>query len=314
MPTPTTAMLPKPRNDDEFEDIVVDCLRVRWGDPNVQRFGRSGQAQHGVDIIGRPARLNGKIAGGQCKCTKALSLADVIKEVDKAKTFPGLLAEFYVVASIDRDAKLQAGVWQHFSANPAPFLVEVIFWEDVTADLAATPNLVAKHWKGFDQQFSSGSSSAPNRASAEHRRRIAMLIQHLARLEGQQVQTPGYLWIAYGHEHGVNASPEEIDARCAPGLSAYMTAIDLESVRRHLRGVLETTQRLVSELEGDTSVAEEAPEAYLALMRGLNARARILQHALMYGAAEKASSDYLELTNQRDVAVEQLVRRLRERA
>jgi hypothetical protein len=35
-----------------------------WNDDNVQRFGRNGQPQHGVDILGRP---NGGIEGIQCK-------------------------------------------------------------------------------------------------------------------------------------------------------------------------------------------------------------------------------------------------------
>lgn len=149
MPTPTTAKLPKPRNEDEFEDIVVDFLRLRWKDPNAQRNGRRGQGQHGVDVIGHPPWLDGKMAGGQCKNTEEVTLKMVIAEVDKAIHFPGGLAEFYFVTSADRDAPLQSAVRLHFKAHPAPFDVEVLFWQDVTADLAQDEDLVAKHWKGF---------------------------------------------------------------------------------------------------------------------------------------------------------------------
>jgi hypothetical protein len=146
------------------------------------------------------------------------------------------------------------------------------------------------------------------------RRRIARLLQHMSRLEGQQVQTPGFLWIAHGHESGFNASFRDTNSDRAIGLSDYMAAIDLESVRDHLHEVLETTLGLIAELDSDTVIAEEVPDAYMALMRGLNARARILRHALRHGAAERASKDYQELIGQRDAAVELLVRHLRERA
>lgn len=154
MPTPSTAKWPKPRSEDEFEDIVVDFVRVRWKDPNAQRHGRRGQKQRGVDIVGRPPRLKGKTVAGQCKNTDALSLGDVVEEVEKAKRFPGGLAEFYVITSGDRDAKLQTAVRKHFKANPAPFDIEVVFWSDVVADLAEHPDLVRKHWKGFSESAS----------------------------------------------------------------------------------------------------------------------------------------------------------------
>ena len=143
------------------------------------------------------------------------------------------------------------------------------------------------------------------------RRRIAKLLQHMSRLEGQQIQTPGYLWIAHGHEGGFNPSLRGTDL---DGLFGYMAAIDLESVRDHLHDVLETTLGLIAELDSDTVIAEEVPDAYKALMSGLNARAKILRHALRHGAAERASKDYQELIEQRDAAVELLVRHLRERA
>jgi hypothetical protein len=148
MPTPATAKWPKPKNEDEFEDIATDFLRIRWKDPNATRNGRRGQAQHGVDVVGHPKWLK-KPAGGQSKNTDSPTLAMVTAEVDKAKDFPGGLSEFLFVTSGDRDAELQAAVREHYVASPAPFHVEVIFWQDITADLAGHDELVLKHWKGF---------------------------------------------------------------------------------------------------------------------------------------------------------------------
>jgi hypothetical protein len=149
VPSPATAKWPKPKGDDEFEDIAVDFVRIRWDDPNATRYGRRGQRQHGVDILGRPPRLAPERAGAQCKNTDELTLRDVILEVEKAKMFPGGLAEFLLVTTADRDAKLQAAVDAHFEHAPAPFSVRLAFWNDVVTDLAVDPDLVRKHWGGF---------------------------------------------------------------------------------------------------------------------------------------------------------------------
>jgi hypothetical protein len=149
MPMPTTAKWPKPKSEDEFEDIVVDFLRIRWQDPHATRNGRRGQRQHGVDIVGHPPWAKGRTAGAQCKNTDSLTLAGVNAEVEKAKGFNGELSEFLLVTSGDRDAFLQAEVREHYKAQPAPFHVEILFWPDIVADISGSADLVAKHWKGF---------------------------------------------------------------------------------------------------------------------------------------------------------------------
>lgn len=147
MPIPTTAKLFKPKSEDEFEDISVDFLRLRWRDPHATRNGRRGQRQDGVDVIGHPPWLDGRIAGAQCKNTEHVALKDVIVEARKAEAFEGRVAEFLLVTSADRDARLQSEVREHFRANRAPFHIEVIFWADITADLAQDDKLIEKHWR-----------------------------------------------------------------------------------------------------------------------------------------------------------------------
>lgn len=148
MPTPTTAKWPKPKSEDEFEDIATDFLRIRWKDPHASRNGRRGQGQHGVDVVGHPSWQK-KPAGAQSKNTESPTLAMVRAEVEKAKGFGGGLSEFLFVTTADRDAALQAAVREQFAQDPAPFHVEIVFWPDITGDLAGHDDLVAKHWKGF---------------------------------------------------------------------------------------------------------------------------------------------------------------------
>lgn len=163
MPTPATAKWPKPKGEDEFEDMVVDFLRLRWKDPHAARNGRRGQRQHGVDIIGRPPWLNGGTAAAQCKNVDSVTLDMVIDEVEKAKRFPGGLGEFLFVAAAERDAALQAAVRQHFNEHPAPFDVTMVFWPDVIADLSSNDTLIRKHWKGFAEASASSNVMAPPR-------------------------------------------------------------------------------------------------------------------------------------------------------
>jgi hypothetical protein len=59
-------------------------------------------------------------------------------------------------------------------------------------------------------------------------------------------------------------------------------------------------------------VAEEVPDAYGMLMRGLNARARMLRRALRHGCNERDAADYHELMRERDDAVDALTNRLLE--
>jgi len=76
-------------------------------------------------------------------------LKKVIDAVREAERFDGGLFEFLFITSADRDATLQAEVRSHYRTHPGPFPVEVVFWQDVTADLAGDDQLIAKYWKGF---------------------------------------------------------------------------------------------------------------------------------------------------------------------
>lgn len=147
--TPGTAKWPKPKNEDEFEDMVLDALRLRWRDPNATRNGRRGQGQDGVDIFGTAWHRNGAPVGAQCKNTESPTLKQVIDDVEKAMTYEPPLSEYLFVIAADRDARLQKAVRAHFETNPAPFPVMVLFWQDVLQDMAGDSALFRKHWPAF---------------------------------------------------------------------------------------------------------------------------------------------------------------------
>jgi len=150
MPTPVTAKLPKPKSEDEFEDFVLDVLRRKWR-ADVQRNGRRGQSQNGVDLYWQHPSKPGEWYGVQCKNVSSLSKATIENEVKLAESFQPSLRHYYLVTSLDRDEKIQS----HCRSLSEPrmagdlFPVDILFWQDLELELAGHEDLVQKYFKGF---------------------------------------------------------------------------------------------------------------------------------------------------------------------
>ena len=94
---------------DEFEDIVTDVAKVKWKNPNVTRYGRSGQRQNGIDILGDPFYISNGYAGIQCKnFDKELTLKHINEEIQKAESFNPSIQEYIFAFTDKRDVKVQA--------------------------------------------------------------------------------------------------------------------------------------------------------------------------------------------------------------
>jgi hypothetical protein len=139
MPTLANMLIPPPKSWDEFQDITLSALKLRWRSANLQQNGRQGQAQAGVDVYG-PDDL-GRHAGVQCKqTTDELELSTVLAEVKKAEAFKPALEAFFMATTGKRDAKIQTDV-RLLSENRlkvSKFPVGVLFWEDIVQDLVTT--------------------------------------------------------------------------------------------------------------------------------------------------------------------------------
>jgi hypothetical protein len=111
MPSPSALSLPPPRNWQDFEDLCCDLWSKLWDDPDTQKIGRSGQAQHGIDICGRPNR-GPEWAGVQCKLKdrQTLSRKEIEKEVKEVRKFEPQLHRLVIATTALRDARLQEAV------------------------------------------------------------------------------------------------------------------------------------------------------------------------------------------------------------
>lgn len=139
--------LPLPKNWQDFEAIVSDALALRWSSTNLQRNGRPGQKQDGVDIYG--ADDIGRPVGIQCKRYKsALRMADVTSEIGKAEKFKGRLTALFLATTGDHDATLQQEVRQLSETRVAvgKFAVALLFWDDIVSGLLLNPAVLRAHY------------------------------------------------------------------------------------------------------------------------------------------------------------------------
>jgi hypothetical protein len=122
MPNIPQSELPKPKSWDEFEDIVWDLYVRLWQEPHADRYGRTGQRQDGVDIVGRPHHLGHRYAGIQCKryTEGTLSQTIVEREVANAENFVPALEEYIIATTDRRDAALQSFILQMNEEQPRP--------------------------------------------------------------------------------------------------------------------------------------------------------------------------------------------------
>jgi tetratricopeptide (TPR) repeat protein len=149
MPTRASADLPPPSSWDEFETIVADLVREVWHDPATSEYGRTGQAQQGVDIY---CRLDGTgYCGFQCKNTNSLDMDVINEEIEKADSFSPSLSKFVVATTAPQDASLQEEVRELSEEREEEdkFPVDILMWEDISRLLGGHQNLLETHYPQF---------------------------------------------------------------------------------------------------------------------------------------------------------------------
>lgn len=153
MPTFSESKMPKPESWMEFESICADLLREMWGDPYVKRYGKQGNSQNGIDILGEPDHLTKGSAGAQCKRKneQKLRFSKVEEEVEKAEEFDPPLREFLMMTTSDKNSKLEDKVRKlsEERQEEGKFPVRILFWEDICLKLSNHQDLMVKHFPQF---------------------------------------------------------------------------------------------------------------------------------------------------------------------
>lgn len=106
--------LRRPANWQDFESLCKKLWGEIWNCPEIQKNGRLGQEQSGVDVFGIPFGED-TYYGIQCKGKNEyndnqFTKKEIDKEIEKAKFFKPKLKKFYLVTTAQNDSKIQAYV------------------------------------------------------------------------------------------------------------------------------------------------------------------------------------------------------------
>lgn len=130
--------LRKPENWQDFERL---CKKL-WGEiwncsDTIQRNGRNGQSQHGVDIYGVPQGLN-VYYGIQCKgkdeyTHSQLTEEEIDREIAKAKLFEPSLKRFIFATTANKDVAVETYIRKKNVENLKEGFFEIYIscWEDI---------------------------------------------------------------------------------------------------------------------------------------------------------------------------------------
>lgn len=144
MPSVNTSKIPEPTDWQEFQRMMCDLYKRIWEDSQASEFGRSGQSQFGVDIIGvRKSTCEREAV--QCKVTSKLRGDVIVREYEKAKTLPIKIKRLIIASTAPRDAKAQE-IACNLSDN-GPFRCDLMFWDDIKNELANHMDIFRSYYK-----------------------------------------------------------------------------------------------------------------------------------------------------------------------
>jgi len=144
--------IPPIKDEYLFEDFCLDYWKHKLNNMDVQKNGRRGQRQQGIDIFGRDGSL--QWIGVQCKVKSTgdrLTEKECNEDIKKAFAFNPKLAEYHIVTTAPRDAVLQEYIRKKDDdhINSGLFRVYVRFWDDIKDDLVSDKykDLYYKYYK-----------------------------------------------------------------------------------------------------------------------------------------------------------------------
>lgn len=134
--------LARPANWQDFESLCKKLWGEIWNCPEIQKNGRLGQEQFGVDVFGMPEKETEYFAI-QCKGKSEyndnqyehpqFTEKEILKEIEKAKTFEPKLKKWYLATTALNDSKIQTFIRvkniEHIKAGL--FEVHLFSWESI---------------------------------------------------------------------------------------------------------------------------------------------------------------------------------------
>jgi len=141
---------PPPANEQDFEELCLQLLRVHCDRPHLELYAQRGESQAGVDIfdpIGQPPTV-----AAQCKLYKAskgIPPAHLRSEVQKAKAFEPTPDQYVILTTAKRTSAAQKAVLAMNIEHRAQglFTVELMTWERINELLHQHPSVAGLFYK-----------------------------------------------------------------------------------------------------------------------------------------------------------------------
>ena len=129
---PIPLLFPIPTDEDDFEDLCQELLRLYWRRPGLVRFGRKGERQFGIDILD----LGGMspLHGAQCKLReygKTLSPTTISDEIREALKFRPALGKYGILTTAKVSTQAQTRILEinQSHRDVGAFEVELFTWD-----------------------------------------------------------------------------------------------------------------------------------------------------------------------------------------
>ncbi|MGB3045818.1 MAG: hypothetical protein WBB98_21785 [Xanthobacteraceae bacterium] len=96
--------IPKPKDWQAFQRNCVHLFRAELSDPNANEYGREGQKQRGIDVLGRRGGRGEHFVGVQCRLiAKPLKEAKILSDAREALTIKAGLKELIFATTAPND-------------------------------------------------------------------------------------------------------------------------------------------------------------------------------------------------------------------
>ena len=243
--------IPKPLDGQEFERCNLVLWRCILKDETTYLYGRRGQRQHGVDILGCRNANPAHLVGIQCKLKTnghMLREQEVREEVDKALTFRPQLSEYVIVTTAPDDAKLQSLAKElsiNVSKSRQPKLnITVLGWGNLQLEIRRHPEAL----KAFDpshtpqgDQIRQDIGNIPEKVSDVLSPKIELVLQEVASLKSNEVAIE-YSTVQDEHEEVINDYLELIPSKpeTALGLLQKLEERIVSNASDHIRFRIKT--------------------------------------------------------------------------
>lgn len=142
----SAVQVPKPRDEQAFERCNVILWRCILNDETTHLYGRRGQKQYGVDIVGCRDGDPNRVVGIQCKLKtdgQLLGADEVRTEVGKATSFHPPLSEYVIVTTAPDDAKIQSLVKELSTTisetRDVPLQISIFGWNNLQLEIQRYP-------------------------------------------------------------------------------------------------------------------------------------------------------------------------------